>query len=79
MMRRIISLTEDAVVAMTTKIKNTKVPDFEGEDIAKVTRQLKMAIKRLEVLNKVPEDLEKNVISILQTTSVPEVIPISNS
>ena len=72
MTRRIISSTEDAVVAMTTKIKNMKVPDFEGEDITKVTGQLKMAIKRLEVLKKVPEDLEKNMISMIQNTSVPE-------
>ena len=70
MMRQIISSTEDAVGATTTKTKNINIADFEAKDIAKVTGQLKMAIKRLEVLNKVPEDLKKNILSILQTTSV---------
>ena len=69
MMRRIISSTEDAVTAMTEKIKSMKVTSFDGEDISQVTGQLKMAIKRLDVLKKIPEDLEKNIISILQTTS----------
>ena len=57
MICHIISLTEDAVIVMTTNTKHMKVSDFEGEDITKITGQLKMAIKRLEVLNKVPEDL----------------------
>ena len=34
MMRRIISSTEDAVTAMTEKIKSMKVTSFEGEDIS---------------------------------------------
>ena len=69
-MWRIISSTEDAAVSMTTKIKNMKLTDFEDEDVIKVTGQLKMALKHLQVLNKIPEDPEKNIITILQTISV---------
>jgi len=62
MMRRIISSTEDDVTAMTEKIKSMKVTSFKGEDISQVTGQLKMAIKRLEVLKKFPDDLEANIL-----------------
>ena len=62
----IISSSEDAVVAMTEKIKPMKVSDFPGEDVTKVTGQLKMAIIRLEVLSKVPEDLEKTLLGFFK-------------
>lgn len=69
MMKCVISSTEDAVTAMTEKIKTMKVPDFKGEDITLVTGQLKMALIRLAVLKKIPEDIEKTIFEILQTTS----------
>ena len=57
---------------MTTKIKNIKVSDFEEETITKVISQLKMVSTRLEVIDKIPENTEKNVIGIIQTSSVPD-------
>ena len=72
MIRCIISSTEDVVIAMTTKIKNIKVSDFEEETITKVISQLKMVSTRLEVIDKIPENTEKNVIGIIQTSSVPD-------
>ena len=47
------------------KIKTMKVPDFKGEDITLVTGQLKMALMRLVVLKKIPEDIEKTILTIL--------------
>ena len=38
--------------------------------MTKVTSQIKMVIKRLEILNKVPIDIEKHILDILQTSSV---------
>lgn len=66
-MHRNIFSTEDTMVAMNAKIKNMRLAYFDGKYITKVTCQLKMAmaIKRLEVLIKLPEALKKNVISIL--------------
>ena len=58
---------------MTENIKNMKVTDVKGEYCTAVTGQLKMAIVRLKVLLKIPEDLEKNILSIFQTTSVVEL------
>ena len=71
-MRRIISSSEDAVVVMTENIKNMKVTDVKGENVTEVTGQLKVAIVCLEVLQKNPDDLEKNLLAIFQTTSVVE-------
>ena len=39
--------------------------DIEGEEITKATGQLKLAIKRLEILKKVPPNIEKVVLDVL--------------
>ena len=45
---------------------------MKGKNVPKVTGQIKLAIKRLEILDKVPADIERIVLDVLQTTSVPE-------
>ena len=70
MMKEIISSTEDAVLSMIDRVKHMKMSTFDGEDVSQVTGQLRMAIKRLEVLNKIPAEIEKHVITVLQTSSV---------
>ena len=72
MMKRIISSSEDAVVSLISKVKGMRIMDFEGENVPKATGQIKLAIKRLEILDKVPADIERIVLDVLQTTSVPE-------
>ena len=72
MMKRIISSSEDAVVSLIGKVKGMRIMDFEGENVPKATGQIKLAIKRLEILDKVPADIERIVLDVLQTTSVPE-------
>ena len=72
MMRRIISFSEDVVVAMMENITSMKVTDVKGKYVIVVTGQLQMAIVRLKVLSKVPENLEKRLLYIFQTTYVGE-------
>lgn len=59
MINRTILSSEDADVTMTNKIKTVKVSDFEGKDITLVTGQLKVALMRLAIIKKLPEDSEK--------------------
>ena len=52
MMRRIISSTDIAVIAMVDRIKNMRLTNSPGEDITSATGQLKMDIKRLDIIQK---------------------------
>ena len=70
MMREIISSTEDAVTSMIERIQHMKLTNFKGENVSVATGQLRMAILRLEVLEKIPIDINKNVLDVLQTSSV---------
>ena len=70
MMREIISSTEDAVTSMIERIQHMKLTNFKGENVSVATGQLRMAILRLEVLGKIPIDINKNVLDVLQTSSV---------
>ena len=72
MIRRIVSPTEAAVTAMTERIKNMQLTSFEAEDITTATGQLKMAILRLEPINKLPLNINTQILCILQTSSVKE-------
>ena len=70
MMREIISSTEVSVLSMVNRIKSIKLSTFKGENVTLMTGQLRMAIKRLQVLGKVPEDVMKHTLAALQTSSV---------
>ena len=69
-MKQIVSSTEDAVLAMLTKVKNMNLAHFDGENVSIATGQLKMAIARLRVLGKVPTEINRHVLDALQTSSV---------
>ena len=71
-MKRIKLSSEDTVVSLISKVKGIRIIDFEGENFPKAIGQIKLAIKRLEILDKVPADIERIVLDVLQTTSVPE-------
>lgn len=57
MMRKIILSSEDAVVSLIIKVKDMRTMYFEEEIVPKVTVQIKFAIKRIEILDKVPVNI----------------------
>ena len=65
MMKEIILSSEDAVLAMIDRLKTMKLSIFKGEDVSKVTGQLRMAIFRLKVLNKVSIEINKHILAVL--------------
>ena len=69
-MRRITSSAKDAITTMINRVKDKRLADFEEEDVTKATGQIKMEIKRLGILNKVPNDIEKSIHDILQNSWV---------
>ena len=72
MMRQIISSSEDSITTMIERVKTMKLGKFDGEDVSKATGQMRMAIKRLTILNKVPVEIKRNVLEVLQTSTVPK-------
>ena len=66
-MQEIISSTKDAVTSIIERVLTT----FKGENVSVATGdKLCMAILWLDILGKVHVDINKNVLDILQTSSV---------
>jgi hypothetical protein len=72
MMKLLVSTTEEAITYLKTMVKNMKVTNYTGENITKVCSHLKNAHKHLRLVNQVPDDFHLQVLTILQTSSVPE-------
>ena len=70
MMREIISSTEASTLSMVNRIKTMKLSSFKGENVSVATGQLSMALRRLQVLDKVPVEIRKHILKGLQTSSV---------
>ena len=69
-MKQIVSSSEDSVLGMITKVRTLKLSQFDGEDVPVATGQIKMALVRLRVLKKVPAEINRHVLDVLQTSSV---------
>ena len=69
-MREIVSSSEDSLLSMITRIKTMKLSTFKGENIALMTGQIRMAVKRLRVMERVPDGVEKHILTALQKSSV---------
>ena len=70
MMKVITTMSEEGVRAMIDKIRLMKISDIQGENVAQAVSLLRGAIARLKNLNKLPQDILKQLITIFQTTSV---------
>ena len=73
MVNKIISLSERAIEGMVSHLKGYQIFKVPGEDIEKVCRRFKFALKRLD--NNVPltKDTIASLFNIFQTTSVVEL------
>ena len=51
---------------MIGRIKTMNLTNFKDDDVSIATGQFRMAIKRLDVLNKVPVEINRNIVDVLQ-------------
>jgi hypothetical protein len=79
MMQAILTLTSDAAALMKERLRSLTLQDFKGEDVHKLVTLLRGTIKRLEMIDDVPVDMPKQLITIFQTCSVPEFVQIFNT
>lgn len=71
LMNQLLSQTEEAVLALQSRLKKLDLKNIPGENVDKAISLARAAIIRLETFNKTPEDLVRNLLKTFQTTSVP--------
>ena len=64
------STTEDSIRAMTLRVTKMKITDFQGENIGKVTSQLRSALIRLKTTNNLPPNITNKIFKIFQTRCI---------
>ncbi len=69
-MNLLMSMTEDGVRAMTEKIRLMDIKKIVGKNVDEAVGLLRVGIGHLRNLNKLPYDLNKQLLTIFQTTSV---------
>ena len=59
------------MLSMILKVKGMNLTSFYGENVSSAVGQLKMAITRLKVVNKIPIEINRYILDVLQTSTVP--------
>ena len=70
MIDKVINLSEGAIEAMVRHLKEYEIRKFPGEDVERVCRRLKYALKRLENNGSLTKDIISGLFRTFQTTSV---------
>jgi hypothetical protein len=72
MMSKLLLNTEKASDALTKRIRDYKISNLQGQNVDKATNLLGGAVKRLDQINRVPQNIVRTMLQIMQTTSVPK-------
>jgi hypothetical protein len=72
MMRLLESSSDMAVQYLINSVKNTKITNFQGENMSKVVSLIRGAHKRLKNITRLPVEFPQWVLQVLQTSLVPE-------
>jgi hypothetical protein len=72
MMSKLLSNTEEALDALTKRIRDFKISILQGENVDKATSLLRGAVKRLSQINRVPQNIVRTMLQIMLMTSVPK-------
>jgi hypothetical protein len=70
MMNHLLSDTEEAAISLNNRVKKFDIKTVEGENIFRVVSLLRGAVKRLQHINKMPEDIVPTLLNVMQTSSV---------
>ena len=71
MMKTLISSSEEATQHLKDMVKNLKIADFKGENVLRVVSLIQGAYKRLKWIKRVPDRFVDQILTVLQTSSVP--------
>ena len=70
MMNHLLSDTEEAATSLNNRVKKFDIKTVERENIFRVVSLLRGAVKRLQHINKMPEDIVRSLLNVMQTSSV---------
>jgi hypothetical protein len=73
MMNILLSHTEEAALALNERGRKFKLTILPGENVDKAVSLLRGALKRLKSIDKIPQDIIRVLIAVMQTSSVEEV------
>ena len=71
MMKTLVSSSEEATQHLKDMVKNLKIADFKGENVLRVVSLIRGAYKRLKWIKRVPDRFVDQILTVLQTSSVP--------
>ena len=71
MMKTLVSSSEEATQHLKDMVKNLKIADFKGENVLRVVSLIQGAYKRLKWVKRVPDCFVDQILTVLQTSSVP--------
>lgn len=72
LVQQMTTVDSKAVRAITQELTSLKVPDHEGQSIAKIAKIVRSTIIWLEMVNMLPPDVDAIVYDILETCTVPD-------
>jgi hypothetical protein len=70
MMNNLLSETEEAAQSLKERVKNFLIKSVQGENIYRVVSLLRGAMERLQHINKMPDNIVKTLLNVMQTSSV---------
>ena len=70
-MKTLVSSSKEATQHLKDMVKNLKIADFKGENILCVVTLIRGAYKHLKWIKRVPNHFVHQILTILQTSSVP--------
>jgi hypothetical protein len=70
MTSHLLSDTKEMAISLNKYVKKLDIKTVEGEHISQVANLLLGAVKQLQLINKIPEDIVKTLLTGMQTTSV---------
>ena len=72
LLNEITSFSDEAVLAMERRVTTMSLKDIPGENVSTTISRLRTAIVRLSLLDKLPSEIITKLITIFQTSSVPD-------
>jgi hypothetical protein len=70
MTNQLLADTEEAASSLQKRVKEFKITNVEGKDICMVVSLLRGTINCLTYIKKIPEDITKTMLKVMQTSSV---------
>ncbi len=70
MMNHLLSDTEEVTLSLNKRVKEISIKSVQGKNIYQVISLLQGAVKRLQHINNMPDNIVRTTLNVMQTSSV---------